>query len=136
MILLELVTSSMAEELSSLYEDLYLTKAEKQEILITQEEILLSRGKSKRCVVALVVAEKKVNKGAFRATMGKVWKAVGHVFFKDLGFNEFLVEFQSIPEKTKVLSGHPWSFDRFLVCLHDCIGCLAPKDFSFSMEPF
>lgn len=84
----------------------------------------------------MVVAEKEVNKGAFRAIMSKIWKVEGQVSFKDLGFNKFLIEFQSIPEKTTVLLGWPWSFDRFLICLHDCDGCLAPKDFSFSQEPF
>lgn len=53
-----------------------------------------------------------------------------------IGFNKFLVEFKSVPEKARVLLGCTWSFDKVIVCLFDCEGCLAPKDIAFTKEPF
>ncbi|XP_042952206.1 uncharacterized protein LOC122289287 [Carya illinoinensis] len=126
----------MAEELTNLNEGLCLTEVKKQEVLIPQEEVLLSEEKSKRCLAVLVITEKEVNKGAFRATMSKAWQVIGRVTFKDLGQNKFLVEFQSALEKTRVLKSRPWTFDRFLVNIQDCESCLTPKDLSFSKENF
>lgn len=67
-----LLVLTMVEELSSLYEGLCLTEEEKQELHILTEEVLISLEKSKKCVVALAVADKEVNRGAFCATMSKV----------------------------------------------------------------
>ncbi|XP_042973058.1 uncharacterized protein LOC122304860 [Carya illinoinensis] len=126
----------MAEELSNLCAGLRLTEEEKQEVHVLVEEVLLSIEKSKRCLVALVVADNEVNKGAFQATMSKAWKVEGQVLFKELGSNKVLIGFQNVYEKERVLEGRPWSFDRSLVCLFNCEGCLAPKDFEFNIEPF
>ncbi|XP_042954583.1 uncharacterized protein LOC122290994 [Carya illinoinensis] len=126
----------MADELSSLYEGLCLTEEEKQEISIPSKEVQVSFEKSKKCLAAHVVVEKEVNRGAFQATMIKAWKVEGQTSFKNLGSNRFLIEFQNSKDKERVMVARPWSFDRSLVCLFNCEGCLAPKDIAFNEEPF
>ncbi|KAF5442667.1 hypothetical protein F2P56_035300 [Juglans regia] len=50
--------------------------------------------------------------------------------------NKFLVEFQSATEKHRVLLERPWSFDKFLLCIQDCVGCTTSKDITFTRESF
>ncbi|XP_042954587.1 uncharacterized protein LOC122290997 [Carya illinoinensis] len=126
----------MVEELSNLCEGLRLTEEEKQEVHVPAKEVLLSIEKSKKCLAALIVADKEVNRGLFLATMSKAWKVEGQVSFKELDSNKCLIEFQNVYEKERVLAGRPWSFDRSLMCLFNCEDCLAPKDIDFNIEPF
>lgn len=43
--------------------------------------------------------------------MAKVWTTTGWITFKEFGPNKFLLEFQLLADKRKVLQGRPWSFD-------------------------
>lgn len=61
----------MEEELSNLCEGLRLTKDEEQEVHLSEDDVMISNEKSKKCLVALVVVDKDVNKGAFRATTSR-----------------------------------------------------------------
>ncbi|XP_042974779.1 uncharacterized protein LOC122306417 [Carya illinoinensis] len=126
----------MEEELSFLCKGLRLTEEEQQEILLPKEELLIAQDISNLCLAALVVSERGVNKGAFKATMTRIWNAEGGLSFKDFGRNKFLIEFQNLSVKNKVLAGRPWSFDRSLICLQECKGKQALKDIQFELEPF
>ncbi|XP_042988841.1 uncharacterized protein At4g02000-like [Carya illinoinensis] len=68
--------------------------------------------------------------------MDKVWKIDGRLKFKEVGRNKFLIEFQSTSERSRVLRGRPWSFDKNPVCLQECEASIALRDMTFSHEPF
>ncbi|XP_035541689.1 uncharacterized protein LOC118344688 [Juglans regia] len=126
----------MEEEISHLCKGLKLTEEEQQEYYLTEEEITFSQDISNSCLVALVAADREVNKGAFKATMTRLWNGEDVITFKDLGRNKFLLKFHNPIVRTKVLTSRPWSFDRNLICIQECKGSLALKDLDFSLEPF
>ncbi|XP_042988666.1 uncharacterized protein LOC122316198 [Carya illinoinensis] len=128
----------MDDEISNLYKGLRLIEEEQQSVNISEEDVLVSKEKSRKCLIALVESKKDINKGGFKATMAKVWKVEGSLIFKDVGKNKFLIEFKDPDEKHKVMQGRPWSFDRNLnlICLQDCFGCLNLQDINFTLDPF
>lgn len=68
--------------------------------------------------------------------MAKVWKIDGSVSFKDISINKFIIEFNNMAIKNRVLLGLLWSFDRYLVSLQECKGGVALKDIDYSPVPF
>ncbi|XP_035545088.1 uncharacterized protein LOC118348182 [Juglans regia] len=75
----------MEEEISLLCKGLKLTEEEQQELHLTEEEFTLAQDISNLYLVALVISDRDVNKGAFKATMTRVWNTEGGITFKDLG---------------------------------------------------
>ncbi|KAF5447349.1 hypothetical protein F2P56_032906, partial [Juglans regia] len=126
----------MEEELESLWKGFTLTDQEKKGFEVTKTEVETVAGEKKFCLQLLVVAEKQVNKEAFRTTMSKLWSPEGWIQFKEMGINKFLMEFEMEQDKKKVLQGHPWTFDRFLVCMEDVDWSAPPNEASFSQESF
>lgn len=57
-------------------------------------------------------------------------------YFKEIGENQFLMEFQKVEDKKKIMAGRLWSFDKSLVALQDFKGYTAPHDIAFSQEHF
>ncbi|KAF5471784.1 hypothetical protein F2P56_008554 [Juglans regia] len=49
--------------------------------------------------------------------MSQIWRLEGWVTFKEHGEQCFLIEFQKIEDKERVLSGRPWFFDRHLLTM-------------------
>ena len=56
--------------------------------------------------------------------------------FKDLGDQRFLIEFQKLTDKEKVLSGRPWFFDRNLLTLLEVDETVSIAGLQFKFEPF
>lgn len=48
----------------------------------------------------------------------------------------FVVQFASVRDKTKVLSGRPWTFDQSLVVLNDIDGTQQPSSIAINEYPF
>lgn len=107
------------EDLANLCEGLKLTEEEQQEFNLSEEDILQSQDFINISLVTLVVSKKEVNKGAFKATMAKVWQSEGNLTFKDIGRNKFLIECSNMAVKKRILLGQPWSFDRNLLSVQD-----------------
>ncbi|KAF5475234.1 hypothetical protein F2P56_007064 [Juglans regia] len=126
----------MESDLSVLYEGLKLTEEEQKEIEVSDEEVSLFLSKSKLCLMICLIADKEMNRGALTNTLSKVWQVEGLVAFKEVGRNKFLVEFKRRTDKTRVLNGRPWSFDKSLVCIEDCEGAKSIKKLHFRHEPF
>lgn len=68
-------------------------------------------------------------------TIHFVWKLKGKVKIKEAGSNLFIFEFQETLDLLKVQEGHPWSFDRNLLCLSKFDGKLAQNQVIFTKEP-
>ncbi|XP_042939400.1 uncharacterized protein LOC122274425 [Carya illinoinensis] len=126
----------MADELASIWSSLKLTEEEQQELVLPEETFQSIKTRGSHCIFAFHLYDRSVNREAFKSTMAKVWNLEGWITFKEIGFNKFLIEFQLLSDKRKVLQGRPWSFDRHLICLKDFEDDLAPNDISFRTEPF
>lgn len=94
-----------------------LTEKENTEVDIRREEqdFLLPTNNIQMCVVAKVMAAKKVNSDAFRAVMLSIWKVHNNTKIHLAGDNLFFIQFRSMGEKLRVLSEGPWTFDRALI---------------------
>ncbi|XP_041004014.1 uncharacterized protein LOC121249369 [Juglans microcarpa x Juglans regia] len=68
--------------------------------------------------------------------MSQVWRLEGWVRFKEVGGQSFLIEFQQVTNKEKVLSGRPWFFDRNLVTLQEVDDSVSINSMHFKFEPF
>ena len=93
------------EELSKHWENLNLTSEENSIYHAAQTQNYGIRGQ--HCIASKILSEKGLNNEAFRKTMALIWKLKGWVRFKELGDQKFLIEFQHIADKEKVLSGRP-----------------------------
>ena len=64
------------------------------------------------------------------------WKLSGSFTFKILGGNIFLVEFETISDKARVLEGQPWDFEGSLFLVEDFDGRTSPSEFTFDEASF
>lgn len=110
------------EELAKQWEGLKLSKDEKSIYQLSTEGVkdLWSRGK--HCLIGLVLTEKGINREVFTITMSQVWRLEGWVRFKEVGDHRFIIEFQWLADKEKVLSGRLWFFDRNLLTFQEVDG--------------
>lgn len=77
-----------------------------------------------------------MNKEAFKTTLAKVWNPMGWIKFNEVGENIYVLEFENVIDKEKVLQGRPWSLDGNLVSLHSFDGAYHPKSSSSHMNHF
>ncbi|XP_041001644.1 uncharacterized protein LOC121247347 [Juglans microcarpa x Juglans regia] len=125
-----------AEDLASQWERLHLSKEESACFHVKQENINGDEKRDKYCMVGKALTEKGVNNEGFRITMSQIWRLEGWVTFKELGEQCFLIEFQKIRDKEKVLSGRPWFFDRHLLTMMEVDDKESIDALQFRFEPF
>jgi hypothetical protein len=70
-----------------------------------------------RCLVGSIIAEKAINREAFRSLMTNLWRVKDGIQFKEIQENLWVIEFTEMKDKQRVLDGRPWLFDRHLVAL-------------------
>ncbi|XP_042958117.1 uncharacterized protein LOC122293665 [Carya illinoinensis] len=124
------------EELASRWEKLNLSKEEETIFHVKSESVKEGSIRGKYCINGKVLSDKGINNEAFRTTMSQVWRLEGWVRFKDLGDQRFLIEFQRLTDKEKVLSGRPWFFDRNLLNLLEVDETVSIAGLQFKFEPF
>ncbi|KAF5451920.1 hypothetical protein F2P56_026974 [Juglans regia] len=124
------------ERLTMLWEGLKLTEEEEQVVLLSDQSLQEADLKGKHCLMSLVTSDKLINIEAFKTTMALVWRLEGWVEFLVTGDNSFLIEFQILVDKEKVLKGRPWTFDHFLVAPQEVDGNLPHNAISFTHESF
>jgi hypothetical protein len=64
------------------------------------------------------------------------WRTQGNPDFKVLGDNLFLIEFDKIRDKEKVLEGRPWAFEGSLFLTEDYVEISQPTDYPFDKAAF
>ncbi|KAF5476106.1 hypothetical protein F2P56_007845 [Juglans regia] len=126
----------MYSDIVDLCERLKLTEGEQQEVEIHEEDVRWTLEKSKKCIMACVLADKEINRNAFRNTLIKVWQIEGKADITDMRRNKFLIAFTYYVDKNRVMHGRPWTFDKFLICLVDYEDVAFPKEMQFTKEPF
>ncbi|XP_059462008.1 uncharacterized protein LOC132191003 [Corylus avellana] len=97
-------------------------------------ENVVSRGKV--CIIAKLLSERYVGKEIIRRQLIKGWRPTGHLSFKVIGENLFLVEFEKEWDKVRVLEGRPWIFEGILFSVEDFDGLSSPSDIVFDQAVF
>jgi hypothetical protein len=126
----------MAEELEEQWTRFSLTKGEQEGITVKEEDVENLVKIGERCLVGRIVAEKSINKDAFRSLMTTLWKVKGGASFKELQENLWLIEFSDGRDKQRVLAGRPWLFDKHLVVLKVFDEMTPPTQMSFTQAAF
>lgn len=88
------------------------------------------------CLVGKVLLRRGINKGGLKTTMQLAWRTVNEVKVESMGDNIFLFKFASEEEKTRVLWGGPWHFDRALIVLFEPADIGDIKNQSFTHTTF
>ncbi|XP_041009344.1 uncharacterized protein LOC121253392 [Juglans microcarpa x Juglans regia] len=126
----------MEEELARQWEGLSLIEQERNEVVIPFITMEKAVQQGQLCLLALIIAEKVVNKEAFKNTMTKIWRIERWIQFYEVGFNMFLIEFNKEEDRQCVINGRPWSFDRWLLCLHVFEGNMPINEGQFNKKAF
>ncbi|CAL9000064.1 unnamed protein product [Prunus brigantina] len=97
--------------------NLCLSEKERTGLVFAEEDIGdLWRG-SQFTLVARVVTHKSVNREAFVSVFSRLWKGKDGVSIKEIGERRFLVRFDNLNDKRRVLDMEPWTFRDGLVLL-------------------
>ncbi|CAI9770975.1 unnamed protein product [Fraxinus pennsylvanica] len=126
----------MEWDISSLYARLRLTEKEAQVLEVEEAENGLSVEKRAKCIAFKVLVDREVNKGALKNTLLQLWQLEGKGVIKEVGRNTFLLELVRVSDKKRIMAGRPWSFDKSLLCLHDCENVNNLKEIAFNEEVF
>jgi hypothetical protein len=126
----------MAEDLTRLWGNLSLNEEEVLDVNIQPEAVegLISRGKF--CLVGKLLAERFVGKDVIKRQMIRGWRPEGRVTFKVLGENLFLLEFEKEWDKSRVLEGRPWLFEKDLFSVEDFDGLCSVSEIAFEQAEF
>ncbi|XP_042972731.1 uncharacterized protein LOC122304523 [Carya illinoinensis] len=125
-----------AQDLTKRWERLQLTTEESSPIEVKLDGPKERIRMGEYCIVGRAMVEKMVNSKAFRTTMSQIWRLQGWVKFKEIGDQSFLIEFQELADKEKVLGGRPWFFDRCLLSLQEIDAKVSINSMQFRFEPF
>jgi hypothetical protein len=82
-------------------------------------------------LVGKLLADHLVRKDVIKRTLIKAWRPSGHLSFKVLGENLFLLEFENEWDKSRVLEGRPWIFEGNLFSVKDFDGLPSPTEIEF-----
>lgn len=100
----------MVENITRMWEGLKLTDEEQQKIILSEEIVTSSKNSGKHSLLDMLINEKPANREAFRSTLAKVCNFDGLVTFKEVGINNFMLEFQFSSNKEKIMQERPLSF--------------------------
>ncbi|XP_042962496.1 uncharacterized protein LOC122296768 [Carya illinoinensis] len=125
-----------AEDLVKRWERLQLTTEESIPFHVNPEGSKKEDRMSEHCIVGRAMVERPVNSEAFRTTMSQVWRLDGWIRFIEIGDQSFIIEFQKLEDKDKVLGGRPWFFDRCLLSLQEVDDTVSINKTQFRYEPF
>jgi hypothetical protein len=95
----------MVDGIPTLWEKFPLTNVEDLELLIPKFELHEGVTQGKTCVLGKLIAERMLSKEMIRSTLIQCWKPTGYLFFKILGANWFLIEFDNPRDKEQVMVG-------------------------------
>ncbi|KAL5818737.1 hypothetical protein ACOSQ4_022579 [Xanthoceras sorbifolium] len=84
-------------------------------------------------LIGKVIANKEVNRYAFRLTIASFWRTKKEVETEAIGVNMFIFRFGYPWDRKKVLEGGHWSFDKNLIVLKeaDGVGRISEQEFHF-----
>ncbi|XP_059452415.1 uncharacterized protein LOC132183040 [Corylus avellana] len=105
----------MAEELEEQWARFSLIEGEQEGITVKEEDVENLVKIGERCLVGRIVAEKSINREAFRSLMTTLWRVKGGASFKELQENLWLIEFSDGRDKQQI-------HNMPLVCMNNEVG--------------
>ncbi|KAI8020717.1 hypothetical protein LOK49_LG03G03472 [Camellia lanceoleosa] len=78
------------------------------------------------CLIVKILSLRPINLQTMWATLVLIWRLFRGVKFSVVEENLFLLQFDHLVDKTKVLTNEPWSFDKHLLLLGNFDGSLQP----------
>jgi len=85
---------------------------------------IVDHGKS--CPVGKLLVDRVIGKDTIKSTLIQGWRPSRTMVFKILGDNLFLIEFEHVWDKSRVLGGQSWVFEGHLFSVEDFHGTVAP----------
>lgn len=113
-----------------------LTETELDEIIVDENFVLEENKKSLNSLVGKLFSERIVSKKVLRNTMMKVWKTSKPFIFIDICSNIFIVKFDNLNDKTRVLQDKLWLFDFVIFSLRKFEGRVQLAKMDFNKEVF
>jgi hypothetical protein len=98
----------MAKDLSNLWRNFSLPEEESLEVEATKQGLHYIAARGRSCLVGKLLADCLIGKDAIKATLIRGQKPTRTTILKNLGENLFLVEFEHVWDKSRVLEGRPW----------------------------
>lgn len=126
----------MAEDLENQLAKFSLTDGEQTDIVVFDKDVAGLELVGERCLVGSIIAEKFINREAFRSLMTNLWHVKDGIQFKEIRENLWVIEFTKMKDKQRVLAGRPWLFDQHLVALEDFDGNTIPTQMTFNTAAF
>lgn len=114
--LVELVLFKMDELMESFTSHFVLMEDELKPLVIREEAAMQVRS-TKFFLVGKLLSRKHVNKEAFKRTMRALWRPKAKVVIAEFKPDRFVYAFNTVEERTIVLNGGPWTFDKCLLVL-------------------
>jgi hypothetical protein len=87
-------------------------------------------------MVRKLLAERSISKEILKTPMTRAWKPTRWVSFKTHGLNLYLIDFENLWDKDRILEGRPWTFDGYLFALVDFDGFTSVEDLEFKKVAF
>lgn len=107
----------MEVEVEELYNQLHLTKLEKETIFIDASLMDAVVEKGSQCLLAKLHTTQPYNWEAFKATMKKFWRKSKLVKFHEMGLGVLLIQFDEKMDRDKVIRESPWNVDKNMILL-------------------
>ncbi|KAF5471500.1 hypothetical protein F2P56_008288 [Juglans regia] len=87
-------------------------------------------------IVGKICMERSIGMEILAVTMGKIWRINKPAEFREIGDNKFVITFQSLSDKLRVLDGRPWLFDNHLFALKTFENFAQRNEWKFESEWF
>jgi hypothetical protein len=126
----------MAKDLSTLWWNFSLTEEESLEVEAIDQALIGMFQRGRSYLVGKLIADQIIGKDAVKSTLVRGWKPTRTIAFKVLRDNLFIVEFEHVWDKSRVLEGRPWVFKGNLFSIEDFIGAITPAKMDFEKAAF
>lgn len=100
------------EEIVSKFSGKFSNTKKEHEVLVVDKQEGGVMKSSKVFMVGKVLASKLINKESFKRQMWNLWRLKVHVLIFDLEHDRFTFRFNSLSERTTILRGGPWLFNK------------------------
>jgi hypothetical protein len=126
----------MADDLVNQWENFSLTEEEDFELAIPKVDIQERVTRGQACILGKLISDRLVSRETIRNYFMDWWKPLKSITFKILGDNLFLIDFEDLEDKERVLNGRPWVFEGSLFIVEDFDGLTPPSKFTFDKAAF
>lgn len=88
------------------------------------------------CLVGRVLTRKQVHLESFERTMVSAWGLVKGITIQKMGEDRFVIRFEHVAEKKRIMWRSPWAFDRNLVILREIKNNEDPMEVNLNLCDF